>query len=74
MTTANAELVKAGAPAFSAGYQLIFLLSYFVFLLVALAASVTGLQWRRWFPGADADTSLFMGVKSAVYTFMSHLI
>jgi light-harvesting complex 1 beta chain len=74
MSTANTEPFKAGTPAFSAGFNLIFVLSFVVFLLVALAASATGLQWRQWFPGAEGDTSLFTGVKAAVYSFMSHLI
>jgi light-harvesting complex 1 beta chain len=57
----------------SAGYFVIFLVSFAAFLAVAMAAGLAGLQWRQWFPGAEGDSSLFTGVKQAVYSFMSHL-
>ncbi len=57
----------------SGGFQLIFLVSFLLFLAVALAAAVVGLRWRQWLPGAENDASLIHGVKSAVYSFMSYL-
>jgi light-harvesting complex 1 beta chain len=54
-------------------FTLIFTASFVVFLVVALGASLLTWQWRSWFPGAEGETSLIGGVKSAVYTFMSYL-
>jgi light-harvesting complex 1 beta chain len=63
------ELLKNDSVFFS----LIFTASFVVFLVVALGASMLTWQWRSWFPGAEGETSLIGGVKSAVYTFMSYL-
>jgi light-harvesting complex 1 beta chain len=52
----------------------IFAVGFLVFLLVALVAQAMGLQWRSWLPGAEGAKSLIGGVKTAVYTFMSHLL
>lgn len=54
-------------------FSLIFVLSFPVFLAIALLGEITGLQWRSWLPGAEGIKSVFGGVKAAVYTFMSHL-
>jgi light-harvesting complex 1 beta chain len=54
-------------------FMLIFSASFVVFLVVALGASLLTWQWRSWLPGAEGETSLIGGVKSAVYTFMSYL-
>jgi light-harvesting complex 1 beta chain len=51
----------------------IFWAGFAVVLMVALVAQVLFLQWRPWFPGAESEKSMIGGVKSAVYTFMSHL-
>ncbi|MFZ4757536.1 MAG: hypothetical protein ACOYLX_05105 [Burkholderiaceae bacterium] len=45
-----------------------------VFMTVALSASLLTLRWRAWLPGAEGERSLIGGVKSAVYTAMSHVI
>ncbi len=42
-------------------------------LVLALAATLFGLPWRDWFPGAEVGGSLTKDVSSAVYTLMSHL-
>jgi light-harvesting complex 1 beta chain len=55
------------------GFGFIFLSSFIVFLLVALVAQTFALQWRPWLPGAEGERSMIGGVKTAVYTFMSHL-
>lgn len=54
-------------------FTLIFTASFVVFMVVALGASMLTWQWRSWLPGAEGETSLIGGVKSAVYTFMSYL-
>ncbi len=51
----------------------IFVVSFLMFLGVALVAQLLTWQWRTWLPGAESEKSLIGGVKAAVYTFMSHL-
>ena len=51
----------------------IFVASFIVFLVIALIAQTLTWQWRPWLPGAEGEKSLIGGVKTAVYTFMSHL-
>jgi light-harvesting complex 1 beta chain len=70
--TPSAHGPAPGALARS-GFLLIFVVGYSVVLTVALAAQLTGLHWRQWFPGAEGAGSLFSGVKQAVYSFMSYL-
>lgn len=53
---------------------LLFGLSFFVFLVIALSGALLGRPWRSWLPGAEGVGSLLGGVKAAVYTSMSHLI
>lgn len=63
-------LVKEGSSAFKG----IFAVSFVAFLFVALVAQAMGWQWRSWLPGAEGSKSISGGVKTAVYTFMSHLL
>jgi len=51
----------------------IFFVSFVVFLTIALCAQMVALPWRSWLPGAEGQKSLVGGVKTSVYTFMSHL-
>ncbi len=51
----------------------IFVVSFAVFLGVALVAQLLTWEWRSWLPGAETEKSLIGGVKAAVYTFMAHL-
>jgi light-harvesting complex 1 beta chain len=51
----------------------IFVLSFAVFMAIALVGALGGQQWRTWLPGAEGAKSLLGGVKDAVWTFMSHL-
>lgn len=51
----------------------IFLLGFLLFGLIAVIGQLFGCQWRSWLPGAEGVKSMTGGVKSAVYTFMSHL-
>lgn len=51
----------------------VFVAGFLVFLAIALVSQLLTMQWRSWLPGAESEKSLIGGVKSAVYTFMSHL-
>ena len=51
----------------------IFLVSFIVFLTIALCAQMVALPWRSWLPGAEGQKSLVGGVRTSVYTFMSYL-
>jgi light-harvesting complex 1 beta chain len=57
----------------SKAYEALFLVSFVFVFLIALAAQVLFLKWRTWLPGAEGEKSLIRGVRSGVYTFMSHL-
>ncbi len=52
----------------------IFVVSFIVFLVIAVCAQMVALPWRSWLPGADAQKSLLGGVRTSVYTFMSYLV
>ena len=54
-------------------YEALFFVSFVFVFLIALAAQVLFLKWRTWLPGAEGEKSLIKGVRSGVYTFMSHL-
>jgi light-harvesting complex 1 beta chain len=73
MSDGNARTTPRLPPAESKGFYGIFVVSFIVFLLIALIAQTFALQWRAWFPGSEGDRSMIGGVKAAVYTFMSHL-
>ena len=51
----------------------IFVVSFIVFLMIALCAQMVALPWRSWLPGAEGQKSLVGGVRTSVYTFMSYL-
>ena len=63
------EAPKAGLT----GYRAIFVISFVLILLVAVCASMVGLNWRAWFPGAERGKSLMQGVTAGVYSFMPNL-
>lgn len=50
-----------------------FLVAFVIFSTIAVVGQVLGWQWRSWLPGAEGVKSMTGGVKSAVYTFMSHI-
>ena len=72
---AQITTVPAGDPALqdSETYEVLFLVSFVLVLLIALAAQALFLKWRVWLPGSESEKSLIKGVRSGVYTFMSHL-
>lgn len=55
-------------------YWVLFALSFVVFLAIALVGQLSGRSWRSWLPGAEGVSSMFGGVKAAVYTFMAQII
>ncbi|WP_422016091.1 hypothetical protein [Roseateles sp.] len=54
-------------------YEALFFMSFVFVFFIALVAQVLFLKWRTWLPGAEGEKSLIQGVKSGVYTFLSHL-
>jgi light-harvesting complex 1 beta chain len=57
----------------SASFMTIFTAAFLVFAAIAVVGQVLGWHWRSWLPGAEGVKSMTGGVKSAVYTLMSHL-
>ncbi len=57
----------------SASFMTIFTVAFLVFAAIAVVGQVLGWHWRSWLPGAEGVKSMTGGIKSAVYTFMSHL-
>lgn len=57
----------------SASFLTIFAVGFVIFAAIAVVGQVLGWHWRSWLPGAEGVKSMTGGVKSAVYTFMSHL-
>ena len=51
-----------------------FLLAFGLLFVVAMLARIGGMNWRELLPGAESASSMGQGVKSAVYTFMNHII
>lgn len=56
-----------------ANFTGIFIVSFIVFLAIALCAQMLALPWRSWLPGAEGQKSLVGGARASVYTFMSYL-
>jgi len=55
-------------------YHGIFAVCFVMFLFLAIVAQTLTWEWRSWLPGSESEKSLIGGVKSGVYTFMSHLL
>lgn len=70
---APSRLHRHEGPARSLSTFSIFLLGFTLFGLIAVVGQLVGAPWRSWLPGAEGVKSMTGGVKSAVYTFMSHL-
>ena len=52
---------------------LIFVPCFVLLLVVALLVQMVGIHWRKWLSGAEDSQNIFIGIKSAVFTFMSHI-
>ena len=55
------------------GFKGIFVVTFVVFLAVALASMLFAQNWRTLLPGAEGAKSMLDGVKAAVYTVISQL-
>lgn len=73
MSQVTSELLHESAKTNSLTYYSIFVVSFVLFLAIALVAQMLFLRWRSWFPGAEGGKTLIGDVKAAVYTFMSQL-
>jgi len=73
MTPKPITPVRMAAETRSASFLAIFTVAFLVFAAIAMVGQVLGWHWRSWLPGAEGVKSMTGGVKSAVYTFMSHL-
>jgi len=73
MSQVTSELLHESAKTNSVTYYSIFVVSFVLFLAIALIAQMLFLRWRSWFPGAEGGKTLIGDVKAAVYTFMSQL-
>jgi hypothetical protein len=51
----------------------IFVFGFVVIFTIASLASLLGINWRNYLPGAQNTDGLLAGVKAVVYTFMSHI-
>jgi light-harvesting complex 1 beta chain len=74
MSSTRTDIPAAQVDRSNRSYLPIFVLSFAVFLAIALAGAVLGLPWRSWLPGAEGVKSLVGGVHAAVYTFMSNIL
>ena len=73
MSQVTSELLHESAKTNSLTYYSIFVVSFVLFLTIALVGQMLFLRWRSWFPGAEGGKTLIGDVKAAVYTFMSQL-
>jgi light-harvesting complex 1 beta chain len=55
------------------GCRMMFVLIFFAFMALAVVGQLLALNWRTWLPGAEGTSTILVGVKSAVYTVISHL-
>ncbi len=51
----------------------IFVPCFIVLFAAAVLGQLIGINWRTWLMGAEGSQNIFAGIKSAVYTFMSHI-
>ena len=58
----------------SLAFWMIFAPVFVIFLIASVIASVIGMQWRSFLPGAENSKGFIEGVSSAVYTLMSYII
>ena len=73
MANAQRAASRQAVETNSVSFLTIFTVSFVVFAAIAIVGQMLGWQWRSWLPGAEGVKSMTGGVKSAVYTFMSHL-
>jgi len=52
---------------------LIFVPCFIILFAVAILGQLVGIHWRKWLSEAEDSQNIFIGIKSAVFTFMSHI-
>jgi hypothetical protein len=55
------------------GDLVIFVPCFIVLFAAAVLGQLIGINWRTWLAGAEGSQNIFSGIKSAVYTLMSHI-
>lgn len=73
MTETHSTALHALPQNDSLTFRGIFITSFVALLAIAVLAQMLTWSWRSWLPGAEGEKSLVGDVRSAVYTFMSHL-
>lgn len=58
----------------SLAFWMIFAPVFVIFFVASVLASLIGMQWRSFLPGAENSKGFIEGVSSAVYTLMSYII
>lgn len=58
----------------SPAFWMIFAPVFAILFVASVLASLVGVQWRTYLPGAENSKGLLEGVSSAVYTLMSYII
>jgi amino acid permease len=58
----------------SLAFWMIFAPVFVILLVASVIASMIGMQWRSFLPGAENSKGFVEGVSSAVYTLMSYII
>ena len=53
-------------------FHSIFITSFIIFTVIAIIAHVLAWQWRPWLPGSEGYTSMYEGVKAAVYNVVPY--
>lgn len=61
------------SPSHLNGFRTIFVVTFMIFLLMAMVGQLFAWNWRTWLPGAEGTRSIFESVNSAVYTVISQL-
>ncbi len=55
------------------GDLVIFVSCFIVLFAAAVLGQLIGINWRSWLAGAEGSQNIVSGIKSAVYTLMSHI-
>jgi hypothetical protein len=73
MAQMTVDLHTTGRRGSLEGFKGIFVVTFVVFLALALASLLLTQNWRTLLPGAEGATSFLDGVTAAVYTVISQL-
>jgi light-harvesting complex 1 beta chain len=73
MTTAHAHSTTETTVERLEGFHVIFIVTFAVFLILALLGQLLHWDWRTLLPGAEGARSVWHGVRASVYTVISQL-